>query len=87
MHNEPDDLHVEVQEFLDKVTHSTAAVMRNRTLQSEPGYEPTDCDRYDYHWLRLVLTKDLDVSHCEMLGVPPQSSQRLRCTVEVQLKR
>jgi hypothetical protein len=40
----------------------------NRALQSEPGCEPTDCDRYDYHRRRLVLAKDLDVSHYEMLG-------------------
>jgi hypothetical protein len=29
-------------------------------------YEPTDCDRYDYHRQRLMLA-DLDVSHREML--------------------
>jgi hypothetical protein len=47
--------------------HSTAAVVRSRAWQSETGYEPTDCDRYDYHQQRLVLT-DLDVRHCEVLG-------------------
>jgi hypothetical protein len=51
-----------------KSIHSTAAVMRNRTWQSEAGCEPTDCDRYDYHWQRLMLA-DLDVGHREMLGL------------------
>jgi hypothetical protein len=32
-----------------KSIHSTAAVMQNRAWQSEPGCEPLDCDRYDYH--------------------------------------
>jgi hypothetical protein len=32
---------------INKVIHSIAAVMRNRTWRSEPGCEPTDCDRYD----------------------------------------
>jgi hypothetical protein len=34
---------------INKVLHNTAAAVRNRALQSETGYEPTDCDRYDYH--------------------------------------
>jgi hypothetical protein len=34
---------------INKVTHNTAAVMRNRVSQSEAGCEPLDCDRYDYH--------------------------------------
>jgi hypothetical protein len=34
---------------INRVIHSTAAVMRNRIWQSEPGCGPTDCDRYDYH--------------------------------------
>jgi hypothetical protein len=34
---------------INRVIHNTAAVMRNRTWQSETGCEPTDCDRYDYH--------------------------------------
>jgi hypothetical protein len=34
---------------INKVTRNTSSVMRNRTWQSESGYEPTDCDRYDYH--------------------------------------
>jgi hypothetical protein len=34
---------------INKVTHNTVAVMRNRTWQSEAGCEPTDRDRYDYH--------------------------------------
>jgi hypothetical protein len=31
---------------------------------------------------QLLMLADLDVSYCEMLGVPPQSSQRLRYNVE-----
>jgi hypothetical protein len=34
---------------INKVIHNTAAVMRSRSWQSEPGCEPLDCDRYDYH--------------------------------------
>jgi hypothetical protein len=34
---------------ISKVIHNAASVMRNRALQSEAGYEPLDCDRYDYH--------------------------------------
>jgi hypothetical protein len=52
---------------INKATHSTALVMRNRVWQSEAGCEPTDCDKYDYHRQRLMLA-DLDVSHREMLG-------------------
>jgi hypothetical protein len=52
---------------INKTTHSTVAVMRNRAWQSEAGYEPTDRDRSDYHRQRLVLV-DLDVYHREMLG-------------------
>jgi hypothetical protein len=33
---------------------------------SEPGCEPTDCDRYDYHRQRLALV-GLYVRHCETL--------------------
>jgi hypothetical protein len=35
--------------IINKALHSTTAVMQNRAWQSEAGYEPTDCDRYDYH--------------------------------------
>jgi hypothetical protein len=34
---------------INKVIHNAAAFMRNRAWQSEAGYEPTDCDRYDQH--------------------------------------
>jgi hypothetical protein len=34
---------------VNKVTHNTTSVMQNRALQSEAGYEPLDCDEYDYH--------------------------------------
>jgi hypothetical protein len=49
---------------INKAIHNTASVTRNRALQSEPGYEPADCDRYDYHRQLLMFTTNLDVSHC-----------------------
>jgi hypothetical protein len=36
-----------INKAIQKATHSTATVIQNRARQSEPGYEPTDCDRYD----------------------------------------
>jgi hypothetical protein len=59
--------------------------MRNRAWQSEPWYEPTDRDRYDYHRQHLMLA-DLDVRHRETFR-RNKSSQFMRHTVEVQRKK
>jgi hypothetical protein len=51
---------------INNVIHNTPSIMRSRAWQSEPGCEPPDCDRSDYHRQCLMLA-DLDVCHCEML--------------------
>jgi hypothetical protein len=47
---------------------------------------PTDRDRYDYHRRRLMLTKDLDVGHREMLGYTVKCSGKDEEGNEIYLK-